>query len=371
MKRDFDNLDLRAAFREEPTECHLALMDAARSVKEEKQTMKRNPMRTLLIAAIVALSMLTTAFAAGELLGWTDYFEHYYGIHTTPAMYNAMQMNNPKTVELGPMTFTVQEAISDNRIAMISTKISVTDGSAALLAMFPEDAIGAAGDERSKVLMKLLEVEDPSMDFYQAAKMKNLPLYSVRAIIQMDEQYDGGVGAEDIMWDAQGSMFYFSKHDLNTSAVGKELPIKVFLRVTQIDPATGEELQKWTTREEMTIPVGQLLAEKTYTPDAPFKKDGAELQSIHAELYITGAYLTSTWKMPEGMVYTKDFSVWDFHKDQMLTDGSLNEFERGVSLSGSSNNDAWPIVTAEEMINVDALPEVIRVSDGTNDVIYK
>lgn len=370
MKRDFDNLDLRAAFREEPTECHLALMDAARSVKEEKQTMKRNSMRTLLIAAIVALSMLTTAYAAGELLGWTDYFERM-GIHTTPAMYDAMQMNNPKTVEVGPMTFTVQEAISDNRIAMISTKISVTDGSAALLSMFPEDAIGAAGEERSKVLMNLLEVEDPSMDFYQAAKMKNLPLYSVRAIIQLDEPYDGGVGMEDIMWDAQGSMFYFSHYDLNTSAIGKELPVHVFLRVTQIDPATGEELQKWSTREDMTIPVGQLLAEKTYTPDVPFKKDGAELQSIHAELYITGAYLTSTWKMPEGMVYTEDFSVWDFHKSSMLTDGSLNEFESGVSLSGRSNIDAWPIVTAEEMINVDALPEVIRVSDGTNDVIYK
>lgn len=369
MKRDFDHLNLRTAFREEPTECHLALMDAARSVKEEKQTMKRNSMRTLLIAAIVALSMLTTAYAAGELLGWTDFFERY-GIHTTPAMYNAMQKNNPKTIELGPMTFTVQESITDNRFALISTKISMSDSSAALLTMDPEDAIGASGD-RSNVLMKLLEVEDPSIDFYQAARMKNLPLYSVRAIIEVDEKYDGGEGMEDIMWDAQGALFYFSQHSLNASAIGKELPIQVFLRVTQIDPATGEELQKWTTREKMTIPVGQLLADKTYTPDSPFKKDGAELQSIHAELYITGAYLTFTWKMPEGMVNTIDFNIWDFHNGQTFTDGTFNEFEPGVSLSGNWNSDAWPLVTVEEMINVDALPEVIRVSDGTNDVIYK
>ena len=62
MKRDMDNLDLRAAFRPMPEECHAALMDAARSVKEEKE-MKRASFRVVLIAAMIIMSMMAVAFA--------------------------------------------------------------------------------------------------------------------------------------------------------------------------------------------------------------------------------------------------------------------------------------------------------------------
>lgn len=188
----------------------------------------------------------------------------------------------------------------------------------------------------------------------------------------MDEACSGGVGMEDIMWDSQGNAAYFSNHSLKPSAVGEELPITLFLRVAQIDPITGEEIQKWTAREAMTIPVGQKLSEKTYTPDAPYTVDGAQMTGIRAELYATGAYLTFTWQMPESVENNDDFSIWDYHSDPLLlTDGTFNAFERGVSLSGNWNGDAWPVVTVEDMINVDALPEVIRVGDGTNDVTYK
>lgn len=369
MKRDFDNLDLRAAFREEPERCHLALMDAARSVKEEKQTMRKYSLKTVVIAIAVMLSMLTTAFAAGEIFGWTDYFEQW-GIHTTPRMREAMQMES-KAYTLGPVTFTVQEAVSDNRFVMVSSKISVTDGTPALMTQFADDTIGAYGD-RSRVLMNALGVEDGSLSCMEVAAQKNIPLYSVRVAIELDESLSGGEGMEDILWDAQGSVAYFSNHSLNPSAVGDELPITLFLRVAQIDPATGEELEKWTAREPMTIPGGKLLAEKTYAAETPYTVDGAQMTGIRAELYVTGAYLTFTWQMPEGVENNDNFNIWDYHSDPLLlTDGTFNAFERGVSLSGSWNDDAWPIVTVEEMINVDALPEVIRVSDGTNDVIFK
>ena len=236
--------------------------------------------------------------------------------------------------------------------------------------MFADDAIGAYGD-RSRVLMNVLGVEDKSLLCYEAAAQKGIPAYSVRVAIEVDESISGGGGMEDIMWDAQGDAAYFSNHSLNPSAVGKELPITLFLRVAQIDEK-GEEIQKWTTRESMTIPVGQLLAEKTYTPETPCTVNGAQLTGIRAELYVTGAYLTFSWQMPEDVVNNDDFTIWEYHTDALLlTDATFNEFERGVSLSGSWNDEAWPIVTVEDMINVDALPEVIRVSDGTNDVSYK
>ena len=367
MKRDFDNLDLRTAFREEPASCHAALMDAARSVREEKKTVKRFSMRTALIAALVAMTMLTTAFAAGEIFGWTDYFAHW-GIHTTPQMQNAMQME-PKTYTLGPLTFTVQEAVADNRLAMISTTVATADGSPALLGMFADDAIGAYGD-RSRVLMNALGVEDKTLMFCEAAAQKDIPMYSVRAIIEVDGMYDGGEGMEDILWNPQTNAIYVSSHLLNAENVGQELPVTIYLRVAQHDK-NGEELQKWTARETMTISVGQKLAEKTYTPDAPFTVNGAALESIHAELYVTGAYLTFQWQMPEGMVKDDDFNMWAYQEALLVTDGTFNVFEQGVSLTGRYDDSAWPLVTVEQMINVDALPEVLRVGDGTMDVRYK
>lgn len=369
MKRDMDRLELRAAFREEPERCHQALMDAACSVREEKETMHRNPIRTLVMAAIVMLAMLTTAFAAGEIFGWTDYFANH-GIHTTPGMQDAMQME-PQTYTLGPVEFTVQEAVSDNRFALVSTKIAPVDGSTALMTQFADDSIGAYGD-RSRTLMRALGVEDKKLLCNEVAAMKGIPLYTVRVAIEVDESLSGGEGMEDIMWDAQANVSYLSQHSLKPASVGAELPVTLFMRVAQIDPATGEEVEKWTTREAMTLCVGQKLEEKTYTSDAPYTVDGAQLTSIRAELYVTGTYLTFTWQMPAEVENNDDFSIWAYHTDQLvLTDGAFNEFERGVSLSGSYDDAAWPSVNVEEMINVDALPGAIRVSNGQQDVTYK
>lgn len=368
MKRDMTDLNLRAAFREEPESCHRALMDAARSVREERRTVKRYSFKTLVVTVVVMLSMLTTAFAASELLGWTDYFADH-GIHTTPGLQNAMQME-AKTYEVGPLTFTVQEAVSDNRFALLSTHISVTDGSPALMSMFADDTVGAYGD-RSKVLMTALGLEDKKQPCFEAGAAKGIPVYSVRAIIEVEEQYDGGEGMEDIVWDADANAIYFSQHALNTENIGEELPVTIFLRVAQHD-ANGEEIQKWMTREQLNIPVGQLLDKKHYTPEKPFTVNGAELECINAELYVTGAYLHCQWKMPDGVVNDDNFSMWNYHNDELLlTDGTFNAFERGISLSGGYDDTNWPIVKVEEMINVEALPEVIRINDGTNDVAYK
>ena len=51
MKRDPDELNLRDAFRPIPDACRDALMDAARSVREEEK-MKRFTFRTVLIVAL-------------------------------------------------------------------------------------------------------------------------------------------------------------------------------------------------------------------------------------------------------------------------------------------------------------------------------
>lgn len=366
MKHSLDEIDLRAAFREEPESCHRALMHAARSVKEEKQPMKKQTMRTLLIAAVLVLSMLTTAFAAEKLFGWSDYFEQQ-GIHTTPQMQSALQME-PQSYTLGPVTFTVQELVADPYLAMASTKITVADG-AGLVTSEPYDRISRAGYRVTSALEQL-GVTDTKLTWLEAAKQANLPLYSVRAIIEVDEAYSAGESMEDCLWSMPGSVTYLSEAFLNADALGAELPIRMFLRVAQIDPDTGDEIDKWTAREALTLPVGQLLAEKAYTADAPYTMaNGAQLTGIHAGLYVTGAHLTLTWQLPDGTAYDDEFSIWeDGNEPILLTDGTFNAFEEGVSLVSSTDYSAWPIVTAEQMINVDALPEVIRVN---GEVTYK
>ena len=356
MKKPQDDLNLRAAFRQEPERCHRALMDAARSVREEKQTMRKHSVRTILVAAIVALSMMTTAFAAGELLGWTDYLSRMFGIHISSQLQSAMQIE-PKTYHVGPVTFTVNEAVSDSRNAMVSAKITTTDGSPALMTQFADDTIGAYGQERSGALMQLLGVEDKRMPCYQVAAEKGIPLYTVRVGIEVDEAIGGGEGMEDLMWDAEGNVAYFASSTLNPDTVGKEVPATLFLRVAQIDE-NGEEIEKWITREPMTIPVGQKLAERNYVPETPYTYEGSQLMAIHAELYVTGAYLTCIWQMPEGA----EEEVWQFVDMMNMTDGQGHAFEGGISLSAACNVDNYPIVLVEDMINVDALPEIIQVS---------
>lgn len=356
MKKPHDDLNLRLAFRDEPERCHRALMDAARSVKEETQPMRKHSVRTILIAAIVALSMMTTALAASELLGWTEYLNRY-GIHTTKGLQNAMQIE-PKIYQVGPVTFTVNEAVSDNRMVMVSAKIATTDGSLALLTQFADDTIGAYGEDRSGALMQLLGVEDKRLPCFQVAAQKGIPIYTVRVAIEVDEAISGGEGMEDLMWDAEGHVAYFASSTLNPDTVGKEVPATLFLRVAQVDE-NGEETEKWVTREAMTIPVGQKLAEKNYVPETPYTYQGSQLLAIHAELYVTGAYLSCTWQMPEGAAE----EVWQFVDMMNLTDGQGHTFENGISLSAACNVDHYPIVLVEDMINVDALPEVFLV-DG-------
>ena len=72
MKRDLEHLDLKQAFHPVPEACRRALMDAARSVREEKPV-KRVSYRAALIAAVILLAAMAVAYAAVRL-GWIEYF---------------------------------------------------------------------------------------------------------------------------------------------------------------------------------------------------------------------------------------------------------------------------------------------------------
>ena len=132
MKRDLEHLDLKQAFHPVPEACRRALMDAARSVREEKPV-KRVSYRAALIAAVILLAAMAVAYAAVRL-GWIEYFSQQYGIAVPRAAQEALETSQPKTCQVGPMTFTYQQLLTDRRIVLSSAAVSLTDDGEALYA---------------------------------------------------------------------------------------------------------------------------------------------------------------------------------------------------------------------------------------------
>lgn len=355
MKREFENPDLRAAFGPVPESCHDALMDAARSVREEKQV-KKASMRAVLIAAVIIIAMTAVAFAAGSWMGWTDFLGDYSNVGIPQDAVEQMQVTEDHSWQVGPLTFSAKELLTDGHIAISSIHARMTDGSTALFCADPGDVIGCNG-ENGRALAAKLGV-DPMTPYTEAAKQLNLPLYWVRGILELDAEYSGGAGMEDPMWNDDGSMTYFSMLSVKENAVKEELPVGFFLRVSQIDPETGEETEKWIDREQKAIiPVSPLLEERTYVPEQEAVVAGHTLKQVTARRYVTGAYLTLTYDMDYMSV---PMSAYDLYSMQ-LRDGNGEVLPDGMNLSGSLTFT----IEQEIMIGVDKLPDVLTLEDGT------
>lgn len=354
MKRNANELNLRDAFAPEPDFCHAALMDAARSVKEEQQVRKAS-FRAVLIAALLMAAMTAAAFAAGTLLGWTDFLGDNLNVKIPQAAVEEMQAAEGGSWEVGPLTFTLTELLTDGHIAVSSMRITTTDGSDALLTSYPWDPIGANG-ENGKALAAKLGV-DANMTWIEAAQQLELPLYEVRGCLEVSPELSGE-RMEDPLYEEANSLMYFSMPLLNDGAVKDELQAGLFLRAAQIDLTTGDYVEKWTDSEQsVSIPVCPVLEEKTYYPVGEAEIMGHTLKSVTAKRYITGAYLTMTYALNDAAVSDDVYGLYDV----ALTDGSGAALPDGMSLSGSIQ----PYVQVEQMIGVDELPQSFMLDGVT------
>lgn len=280
MKREQSSYDLRKAFAPMPEECRQALMDAARSVKEEKPT-KRASSRAVLIAAIIIVATMAAAFAATQL-GWVDFFGSNYGVTVPKAAEEALVATQPRRYQVGPMTFTFNQLLTDARIALSSAEIHTTDGSEALYA--DDTNVYEAVDAISDTVLNRYKLES-GITWMDAARQLSLPLYGIRALIEVGEPYSAGESMEDALWNEDGSIVYFNMPLLLSKNVRDELPATLYMAVTQFDPATGEELERWRLQEEITIPASPLTAEKTYLPERGAELDGMKLVDVYADGY--------------------------------------------------------------------------------------
>lgn len=358
MKRDMDNLDLRAAFRPMPEECHAALMDAACSVKEEKE-MKRASFRVVLIAAAIIVSMMAVAFAAGSLMGWRDFYGEWHGTTAVPdGVYEQMKVNADYTWEVGPLTFTATELLTDGHIAISAIHVRTTDGSAALIngenVSDPIDPIRANGENGRAYAARLGVSENAT--WLEAAEQLNLPLYRVSADHDMSHPLYEGDMMIDVLINEDGSLTYYCMSMLKTDEVGSELELPLCLDVVLADPATGESAERWRDYDQtVAIPVCPVLETRTYVPEQETVIAGHRLQKVDAVRYVTGAYLTFTYEMDYMAIPESAYELYELQ----LRDETGTELPGGMNLSASLNFT----ITVEEMIGVDKLPDVLTLTD--------
>ena len=363
-KQNNQDLPLRDAFPPMPADCYDALMRAARSAKEETN-MKRFTAKTILIAAILAILTMAAALAAGEMLGWTDFFSQYGDQAIVPnAAREIMNETEPQRFELGALTFTLRQLMCDGRLAVSTTDIRTTDGSPALYCFDPYDTLGCNGENGRQLAARLgLPWETTYMD---AAKQLKLPLYWCQATLECQD-YAGGMG--DPLWNDDNTMTLFDMAYLEMTEMPEKLDAELFLWVATVDSDNVEESAEnaLRTRVSISVPVHAETEEKTYLPAEPFSACGLTLQSVRAERTIAGAYLYADFTVEEGV------DLWEVYTGEHIR--FLNEngqpFPIGMSLSGSLDEEHFPTVIVGDMIAVDELPAVFIVAVGDARVTVK
>lgn len=343
------------------------------SAKEE-EPVKKFTVSTALIVVLIVIATLTTALAASVLLGWTD----FYSFEIPKTAQEILNATEPKDYQVGPITFTVNELLTDGHIALCSATSHVTDGSSAVLSEEVYDAVGANGDNGETLAQKWNL--SPDTRWIDAAHIMNLPFYRVSISVNVPEECHDGEDMGDAMWDEKGNCVSYYMAALNSLQVGETLPIKLHFQVWQYDPQSIEpqsifedvvdeakEMSYWEDTFEITLTVPAPIAEKTYMPEQPYDfENGLTLNSVTAQQTVAGAYVVGQFTLRDGFNFNDAYSgELDF------LDATGEEIPWGMAESGIIEYDQLPKVEWGAMLNLEVLPEEMVVSlDETTVHVY-
>lgn len=343
------------------------------SAKEE-EPVKKFTVSTALIVVLIVIATLTTALAASALLGWTD----FYSFEIPKTAQEILNATEPKDYQVGPITFTVNELLTDGHIALCSATSHVTDGSSAVLSEEVYDAVGANGDNGEALAQKWNL--SPDTRWIDAAHIMNLPFYRISISVNVPEECHDGEDMGDAMWDEKGNCVSYYMAALNSLQVGETLPIKLHFQVWQYDPQSIEpqsifedvvdeakEMSYWEDTFEITLTVPAPIAEKTYMPEQPYDfENGLTLNSVTAQQTVAGAYVVGQFTLRDGFNFNDAYSgELDF------LDATGEEIPWGMAESGIIEYDQLPKVEWGAMLNLEVLPEEMVVSlDETTMHVY-
>lgn len=343
------------------------------SAKEE-EPVKKFAVSTALIVVLIVIATLTTALAASALLGWTD----FYSFEIPKTAQEILNATEPKDYQVGPITFTVNELLTDGHIVLCSATSHVTDGSSAVLSEEVYDAVGANGDNGEALAQKWNL--SPDTRWIDAAHIMNLPFYRISISVNVPEECHDGEDMGDAMWDEKGNCVSYYMAALNSLQVGETLPIKLHFQVWQYDPQSIEpqsifedvvdkakEMSYWEDTFEITLTVPAPIAEKTYMPEQPYDfENGLTLNSVTAQQTVAGAYVVGQFTLRDGFNFNDAYSgELDF------LDATGEEIPWGMAESGIIEYDQLPKVEWGAMLNLEVLPEEMVVSlDETTVHVY-
>ena len=343
------------------------------SAKEE-EPVKKFAVSTALIVVLIVIATLTTALAASALLGWTD----FYSFEIPKTAQEILNATEPKDYQVGPITFTVNELLTDGHIALCSATSHVTDGSSAVLSEEVYDAVGANGDNGEALAQKWNL--SPDTRWIDAAHIMNLPFYRISISVNVPEECHDGEDMGDAMWDEKGNCVSYYMAALNSLQVGETLPIKLHFQVWQYDPQSIEpqsifedvvdkakEMSYWEDTFEITLTVPAPIAEKTYMPEQPYDfENGLTLNSVTAQQTVAGSYVVGQFTLRDGFNFNDAYSgELDF------LDATGEEIPWGMAESGIIEYDQLPKVEWGAMLNLEVLPEEMVVSlDETTVHVY-
>ena len=342
--------------------------------EKEEEPVKKFTVSTALIVVLIVIATLTTALAASVLLGWTD----FYSFEIPKTAQEILNATEPKDYQVGPITFTVNELLTDGHIALCSATSHVTDGSSAVLSEEVYDAVGANGDNGEALAQKWNL--SPDTRWIDAAHIMNLPFYRVSISVNVPEECHDGEDMGDAMWDEKGNCVSYYMAALNSLQVGETLPIKLHFQVWQYDPQSIEpqsifedvvdeakEMSYWEDTFEITLTVPAPIAEKTYMPEQPYDfENGLTLNSVTAQQTVAGAYVVGQFTLRDGFNFNDAYSgELDF------LDATGEEIPWGMAESGIIEYDQLPKVEWGAMLNLEVLPEEMVVSlDETTVHVY-
>lgn len=362
-RKPTDEPNLRNAFSPVPPDVRDLLVRTARSVKEEENVKNRKyRLSPVLLAALIVFATMSVGLAVSESVGWSDFFGRFHHGSVPSPMQQAMNQAEHTAYELGPITFTVDQALCDGKTVIVSVSARMTDGSAALLASAEDYSMPISTYETG---LASLGLED-GMTWPEAARQKNLPLYAVHAMPQPGK-WGGSDQYEAYLYGAEGAFVDFSGFLVDDDQLGDTVPLELLLSVSAIDPETGEITQKWQSRPAYTVPVDRsVLAEKTYVPEETLEAAGLRLESVRMELRVTGAYVYTAFTASDAVDHENE--AWlDTCYNVEITDANGDDFPFGVSLSGSCDDSAWPAIVLDGTLMIDALPDTIGVRLSYDD----
>ena len=357
MKRKMDELNLRNAFQPMPEGCRDALMDAARSVREEDK-MKRTAFRTVLIIALILAATMAAAVASSRIFGWTDFFGGSYGAKVPRAAQEIMQhTEKQESKTLGCIIFTPHELYADKNIVMAAVEVRLPEGEKGLVCGDDPFGIIGANQDNGKAVAEKLDI-DPMITWVEAAKQLNVPLYSAEALLEVPFEYYGSEMMSDPMFNEDGSLTYFSVQPLNGKASGERFDCQLYLRVARINLENIDESPSESDYMDISIPLAAPIEKNvTYKTKEDYVSYDMKLDSVYGELTPAGLYLYADFTAQGDMTVEQYYE-----KGQVLPmwfDENGQPYPFGMNESYIMDTEEWPILHTMGMISVDSIPDTL------------